>query len=90
MMSWTLGMTDTKLLGQPAGPRVATRKEAVDGMLRDLGKERDTRGCARHDKGSLFFLYAPTNWLSRLMLNAMTKKREELLKEGKADPKKPI
>ncbi len=41
-MSWTLGMTDTKLLSMPnkkTNPLIATRKEAVDGMLRDIGRQ---------------------------------------------------
>ena len=87
VMSWTLGMTDTKLLGNRRGSsRVATRKEAVDGMLKDLGKERDTMGCTRHD-GTLFFDLAPRGWLSRMFLGGMTKEREMLLKEGKIEPK---
>lgn len=51
-MSWTLGMTDTKLLCMPnkkTNPLVASKKEAVDGMLRDLGRERITKGCKKHE-----------------------------------------
>ena len=51
-MSWQCGKVATKLNGCEAdGSHCVTRTVAVNGMLRDLGKERLTYGCTPHSKG---------------------------------------
>ena len=68
-MSWTLGMTDTKLLSMPNknnNPLIASRKEAVDGMLRDLGRERITKGCKKHELA--LSAYAKSDSFARMRL----------------------
>ena len=49
VVSWECGETSTKMLKRKAGGRIVTTEVAVDGMLRDLGKERMTWGYFRHD-----------------------------------------
>lgn len=49
-LSWQAGEVSTKMLKRPAGGRVVTTEVAVKGMLKDLGKERMTRGCSTHDR----------------------------------------
>jgi hypothetical protein len=47
-MTWEASKMATKLSGAEAGGYVASRPQAVSGMLKHLGKERLTNGCTRH------------------------------------------
>jgi hypothetical protein len=66
---------------------VITPQVAVKGMLRDLGKERMTRGVFVHDFYlGILFAYMPWKWLCGFMFkNQVKKHRDELSAKAKKD-----
>jgi len=56
------------MLRQKAGGRVVTTEVAVDGMLRDLGKERMSFGCFKHDLFNSVLFMVPIWVTGPLML----------------------
>ena len=69
------------MLKRKAGGRIVTTEVAVDGMLRDLGKERMTWGCFRHDMQHGLSFMVPAWITSPLMLKVFKgvhKKQKEM------------
>jgi len=59
-ISWRAGYVSTNMVKREAKGWVITPEIAVKGMLRDLGKERMTRGVFKHDLFmGLLFNYLP-------------------------------
>lgn len=64
-LSWRAGYVQTNMVKRPVGGWVINTETAVKGMLRDLGKERMTRGVAVHDfYMGLLFNYLPSRFLN--------------------------
>ena len=64
-LSWRAGYVSTNMIKKPAGGLVVNTETAVKGMLRDLGKERMTRGVAVHDLAlGLVFNYIPLSLIN--------------------------
>ncbi len=71
-------MVETKLLGKPSGGMVATKPEAVHGVLKQLGKERLTQGCVRHQRSSLILgsFPLPKSLVINLIMKAVKETHE--------------
>lgn len=86
-LSWQAGEVSTKMLKRPPGGSVVTTEVAVKGMLKDLGKEKMTRGCGVHDFSMAIFNRVPLGMLNRMMYSTMVKAHKRQLANGKADKK---
>ena len=75
------------MLKRPAGGSVVTTEIAVKGMLKDLGKEKMTRGCFRHDASMAVLPLIPEGPFNRMMFNAMKKAHKKQLEKGIAAKK---
>ena len=70
-MSWRAGYVSTNMVKREAKGWVISPEVAVKGMLRDLGKERMTRGVFVHDLCmGLLFNYLPWRWLCRFVFKS--------------------
>lgn len=75
------------MLKRPPGGSVVTPEVAVKGMLKDLGKEKMTRGCGVHDLSMTLFNRVPLGMLNRMMYKAMVKAHKKKLENDKAGKK---
>lgn len=58
-LAWYCGEVSTNMLKRPVGGRVVSTNTAVNGMLRDLGKETTTFGCTKHARSMSMFGVMP-------------------------------
>ena len=75
------------MLKRKAGGRIVTTEVAVDGMLRDLGKERMTWGCFRHDLLHGMMFRVP-EWITSPLMHKVFKGLQKKWEEKERDEKK--
>lgn len=68
-LSWKSLEVATNMMKKPVGGRVVSPNTAVKGMLRDLGKYRDTYGCFVHARS--IFWYMPHDWIQASFFKRM-------------------
>jgi len=86
-LSWRAGYVQTNMVKREAKGWVISPSVGVRGMLRDLGKERFSRGVAVHDFCmGLIFNYIPWKVLCYFIFSTAVKKHmEELAAQKKKD-----
>ena len=72
-LAWQAGEVATKMLKRPPGGSVVTTETAVKGMFKDIGKERLTRGCFRHDSMMALLPLIPYGTFNRIMFKSMAR-----------------
>ena len=69
-ISWQAGETSTNMMRRPPGGRIVTTEVAVQGMLRDIGKEEMTYGCFKHAQAMSQLGMMPQSMIRCLMFRA--------------------
>ncbi len=83
-LSWRAGFVSTNMVKKEPKGWVISTTVGVKGMLRDLGKERFSRGVAVHDLCmGLVFNYIPWRVLCYVVHSTAVKKHEEELAVAK-------
>ena len=86
VMSWEAGSAGTKMFPAEKRAKMHPVGPAVDGMLRDLGRERLSYGSYKHDKMASIFMSVPSGILQTFMFKAMSKSYRDSMEQVKADP----
>ena len=74
VMDFVLGEVITKLKeADTINSRCVTPEVAVKGLLKDLGRERESWGCAKHERNQYFLSLAPIGAFNRMMYKNMSK-----------------
>lgn len=76
-MNWDCGQTRTALTG---GYGFLDADEAVKGMLKHLGKTRQTHGHLRHDFSLIYRELIPKSILPKMAYDFCQKRKEEVMK----------
>jgi len=80
VMSWECGEVSTKMRNAPAnGTSILTTDQAINGALRDIGKEYMTMGAFRHGFMHSLFLWMPVTARNMMMykVSIMVYKRKQ-------------
>jgi len=72
-MTWEASKMATKLSNAEVGGNVASRPEAVSGMLKHLGSERLTNGCTRHEWDCAILNAIPRSILYEMFRSKLSK-----------------
>jgi short-subunit dehydrogenase len=83
VMTWECGYVSTKLSREKEGGLVLNTKDAVAGMLRDIGKENLTNGRFVHELTKNAFMAIPLYYLNRFTIKMGT---DVLRKQRARDP----
>jgi len=78
-MSWQSGKVSTKMNGDPVEGHCVAVETAVSGMLKDLGREELTYGCAPHAKGMFMINLFPMSVLKAKFYEGFKKDRQKQL-----------
>ena len=74
VVDFVMGEVNTKLLSNNINnPRSVDADVAVNGLMKDIGREKETWGCARHERDLWMFTSAPVGPVNRMMNKAMSK-----------------
>ena len=86
VVDYVLGEVSTKLMeNHRDNPRCVSTEVAVNGLMKDIGRERESWGCAKHERDMWMFTSAPVGPINRMMYKAMSKSYNTTLERLKSE-----
>ena len=86
VVDYVLGEAKTKLLSNNINnPRAVSAEVAVSGLMKDIGREKESWGCAKHERDLWMFTSAPVGPVNRMMYKAMSKSHATTMERLKSE-----